>query len=68
MTWERGISPNDARGEDMGDSQNPEFSQQLTESQIIELNSGNLLQFMRNTGGNGKVAVFCSGAESFPAR
>ena len=41
----------------MGDSQNPNFSQQLTESQIIELNSGNLLQFMRNTGGSGLVAV-----------
>ena len=41
----------------MGDSQNPNFNQQLTESQIIELNSGNLLQFMRNTGGNGLVAV-----------
>ena len=51
------MSPNDARGEGMGDSQNPNFSQQLTESQIIELNSGNLLQFMRNTGGSGLVAV-----------
>ena len=69
VTWERGISPNDARGEDMGDSQNPEFSQQLTESQIIELNSGNLLQFMRNTGGNGKVAVSRStdGGETWSA-
>ena len=57
VTWQRGMSPNDARGEGMGDSQNPNFSQQLTESQIIELNSGNLLQFMRNTGGNGLVAV-----------
>ncbi len=57
VTWQRGMSPNDARGEGMGDSQNPNFSQQLTESQIIELNSGNLLQFMRNTGGSGLVAV-----------
>ena len=57
VTWQRGMSPNDARGEEMGDSQNPNFSQQLTESQIIELNSGNLLQFMRNTGGSGLVAV-----------
>ena len=57
QTWQRGMSPNDARGEGMGDSQNPNFSQQLTESQIIELNSGNLLQFMRNTGGSGLVAV-----------
>ena len=56
-TWHRGMSPNDARGGDYGDSQNPKFDQQLTESQIIELNSGNLLQFMRNTGGNGLVAV-----------
>ena len=57
VTWQRGMSPNDARGGDYGDSQNPNFNQQLTESQIIELNSGNLLQFMRNTGGNGLVAV-----------
>ena len=57
QTWQRGMSPNDARGEGMGDSQNPNFSQQLTESQIIEQNSGNLLQFMRNTGGSGLVAV-----------
>ena len=57
VTWKRGMSPNDARGGDYGDSQNPNFSQQLTESQIIELNSGNLLQFMRNTGGSGLVAV-----------
>lgn len=56
-TWKRGMSPNDARGGSYGDSRNPNFSQQLTESQIIELNSGNLLQFMRNTGGNGLVAV-----------
>ena len=57
VTWQSGMSPNDAGGEGMGDSQNPNFSQQLTESQIIELNSGNLLQFMRNTGGSGLVAV-----------
>ena len=57
VTWQRGMSPNDARGGDYGDSQNPNFNQQLTESQIIELNSGNLLQFMRNTGGSGLVAV-----------
>ena len=57
VTWHRGMSPNDARGGDYGDSQNPNFNQQLTESQIIELKSGNLLQFMRNTGGNGLVAV-----------
>ena len=57
VTWQRGMSPNDASGGGMGDSQNPDFSQQLTESQIIELNSGNLLQFMRNTGGSGLVAV-----------
>ena len=57
VTWQRGMSPNDARGGDYGDSENPNFSQQLTESQIIELNSGNLLQFMRNTGGSGLVAV-----------
>ena len=57
VTWQRGMSPNDARGGDYGNSQNPNFNQQLTESQIIELNSGNLLQFMRNTGGNGLVAV-----------
>ena len=56
VTWHRGMSPNDARGS--GDSQNPGTNkQQLTESQIIELNSGNLLQFMRNTGGSGLVAV-----------
>lgn len=57
VTWHRGMSPNDARGGNYGDSENPNFSQQLTESQIIELNSGNLLQFMRNTGGSGLVAV-----------
>ena len=38
-------------------SQNPVGISELTESQIIELSSGNLLQFMRNTGGNGKVVV-----------
>lgn len=57
LTWHRSMSPNDARGSEFGDSQNPNFSQQLTESQIIELKNGHLLQFMRNAGGNGLVAV-----------
>ncbi len=60
VTWERGESPNDGRINSSGvatDSQNPSGISQLTESQIIELSSGNLLQFMRNYGGAGKVAV-----------
>lgn len=59
-TWVRGESPNDGRINSSGvatDSKNPSGVSQLTESQIIELSSGNLLQFMRNYGGNGKVAV-----------
>lgn len=59
-TWTRGESPNDGRINSYGqvtNSQNPVGISQLTESQIIELSSGNLLQFMRNTGGNGKVSV-----------
>lgn len=60
LTWTRGESPNDGRINSSGNvtnSQNPSGISQLTESQIIELSSGNLLQFMRNTGGNGKVSV-----------
>ena len=59
-TWQRGESPNDGRINKNGQvtsSQNPVGISELTESQIIELSSGNLLQFMRNTGGNGKVVV-----------
>ena len=59
-TWTRGESPNDGRINSSGQpttSQNPSGISQLTESQIIELSSGNLLQFMRNYGGAGKVAV-----------
>ena len=59
-TWQRGESPNDGRINNNGEptsSQNPVGISELTESQIIELSSGNLLQFMRNTGGNGKVVV-----------
>ncbi len=60
-TWTRGESPNDGRinsSDTATDSQNPSGIDQLTESQIIELNNGHLLQFMRNTGsGQGKVAV-----------
>lgn len=59
-TWHRGESPNDGRINKDGQetsSQNPVGISELTESQIIELSSGNLLQFMRNTRGNGKVVV-----------
>lgn len=59
-TWKRGESPNDGRINKNGQvtsSKNPVGISELTESQIIELSSGNLLQFMRNTGGNGKVVV-----------
>ena len=59
-TWVRGESPNDGRTNSSGkqtSSQNPSGISELTESQIIELSSGNLLQFMRNHGGAGKVAV-----------
>lgn len=58
VTWHRGESPNDGRINSSGNptsSQNPVGITELTESQIIELNNGHLLQFMRNTGG--KVAV-----------
>jgi Neuraminidase (sialidase) len=60
VTWKRGESPNDGRINSSGqatNSQNPSGISQLTESQIIELNNGHLLQFMRNYGGAGKVAV-----------
>lgn len=63
-TWKRGESPNDGRinnNGDITDSLHPVGIDQLTESQIIELNNGHLLQFMRNTGsGKGKVAVASS--------
>ena len=60
VTWTRAESPNDGRINNNGvatDSQNPTGISQLTESQIIEISNGHLFQFMRNTGGNGKVAV-----------
>lgn len=64
VTWHRGESPNDGRTNSSGqvtDSQEMNGVDELTESQIVELNNGHLLQFMRNTGsGNGKVAVAAS--------
>lgn len=64
LTWHRGKSPNDGRINDSGqvsDSQEMNGLSELTESQIVELNNGHLVQFMRNTGGSsGKVAVSVS--------
>lgn len=63
LTWHRGESPNDGRTNSSGqvsDSQEMNGLTELTESQIVELNNGHLLQFMRNLGGPGKVAVAVS--------
>ncbi|MCR1946184.1 GDSL-type esterase/lipase family protein [Enterococcus gallinarum] len=54
VTWHRGESPNDGRI--FGNNQHTNSKDfntsvtELTENQIIQLNNGHLLQFMRNTG------------------
>ncbi|HEK9988233.1 TPA: family 16 glycosylhydrolase [Streptococcus equi subsp. zooepidemicus] len=54
QTWQRGESPNDGRI--YGNNQHTTSKDfdtsvtELTENQIIQLNNGHLLQFMRNTG------------------
>ncbi|WP_373193630.1 family 16 glycosylhydrolase [Enterococcus sp. RIT-PI-f] len=53
-TWQRGESPNDGRTYDDGKKINSKDlngeTTELTENQIVQLNNGHLLQFMRNTG------------------
>lgn len=63
LTWQRGESPNDGRINSSGEetnSKNPSGVSELTESQIVQLNNGHLMQFMRNYGGNGKVVYSIS--------
>lgn len=60
ITWQRGESPNDGRiYGDNKQTNSKDFNTQvseLTENQIVQLNNGHLLQFMRNTG-NRKVII-----------
>lgn len=69
-TWNRSVSPNDGRvfeGKKLSAQFLQEENAQLTESQIVELNDGSLLYFMRNHSGSGKCAVTKSfdGGDSF---
>lgn len=61
QTWHRGESPNDGRIFGNGQQTNSkDFNTsvtELSENQIVQLNNGHLLQFMRNTGKTIAVAV-----------
>ncbi len=54
LTWQRGESPNDGRiygdGQQTSSQESNTEVTELTENQIVQLDNGHLLQFMRNTG------------------
>ncbi|MCU6711875.1 glycoside hydrolase [Paenibacillus sp. J5C_2022] len=63
-TWQRGASPNDGReldGEVLSAKTISEGKQYLTESQVIELPTGELKYFLRNHYGLQRTAVTVSG-------
>lgn len=68
-TWQRGESPNDGRI--YGDGQqttSKDFDTEvteLTENQILQLNNGHLLQFMRNTGRTVVIAKSTDGGKTW---
>ncbi|MFD0961332.1 sialidase family protein [Paenibacillus chungangensis] len=64
VTWQRGASPNDGReldGEALSAKTISEGKQYLTESQVIELPTGELKYFLRNHYGLQRTAVTVSG-------
>lgn len=64
QTWHRGESPNDGRifgnGQQTNSKDFDTSVTELSENQIIQLNNGHLLQFMRNTG---KTIVIASSTD-----
>jgi len=70
ITWKRGKSPNDSRSWEGGklDSRTLSIREaELTESQVVELDNGDLLCFIRNHGSKKRTAFACSrdGGESW---
>ncbi|WP_439327462.1 exo-alpha-sialidase [Lonepinella sp. BR2357] len=62
VTWKLGESPNDYLYSDEGGSEYiSDNSQELTESQVIELNNGQLKLFSRNRSGHVKISTSTDG-------
>lgn len=62
INWQRGVSPNDTKD---FTSKTGQVKQELSESQVVELNNSVLLLFMRNYGDKVKYAISYDQGESF---